>query len=114
MIPKGELNHVLLVYGMATGLAYNEFSPFIGPNVQGYRVDIMKQNASPFSVAPEDVVESLVIGAGITLPNVYVHDITHAVGNGGNYFLRYSASALFDSQTVAVDHVHMFGFWCGK
>jgi len=107
-------NHVFLVYAMGTGVVAGGFAPFIGPNVQGYRVDIMHQDAGLYSVAPEDVAESLVIGAGITLPNVYVHDITHSVGNGGKFFLRYSASALFDSQSLAVDHVHMCSIRCGR
>lgn len=107
-----DADHVVLAYGMATD--GDGFMPFIGPNAQGYRVDIMTEKAPKYSAAEKHVVMPLVAQAGFSEPNIYAHDISNAVAGGGKFVLRYTASALLKPQTVQVDHVHMCAIKCGR
>ena len=105
-------DHVVLVYGMSTDT--DGITPFVGPNAQGYRVDIMNDKAPFFSAAAKHVAQPLVAGSGFSDRNLYLHDITAGIGSGGKFVLRYQASALIKPQTMAIDHVTACAIKCGR
>lgn len=111
-----NINHAFMIHGIGGGNKLDG-GLFGGPqigNSQECRVDIQNEGANIFSNDPKDTAKALHVSNCAVNPSINAYDLTDAVGNGGEFVLRASASTSLYPAGFSIDHVHMCSIRCGS